>query len=248
MLSYCRGGEAMRKVLMLMLGCLCTGCVYLDQTMLDTAEPLKSGKPEFQFYTGSGIDLDSAVKIPYVDYNPDTDLTPDDAITGGGVTGFKLALGLGSDYEIGIRTWSGEGQGYKLNLKKRFYNRDSLSLAINPNVFYLFKGNSDNEGKREIRGWQLPVMATVRVHKTVAFTLQLQVERDYYYRDVYNDQLLDFKTYGPYHIDHAGIIGGLNLKFNVISLYGELGIERIQGINTRTTYRDINGAGIGLEF
>jgi len=231
--------------ILLLIGCLCSSCVYLDIAMLDTAEPLAKGKPEFQVYYAKGIDLDSAVFIRGVNVDENDDWTEFGNAVGGNVTGGKVALGIGMDSEIGLKGWEGEGSGVKASFKKRFYHNKGLSVAINPAFFHLKNNDGDD---RVVNGLEIPVLATFRPVSFVALTLQTHYNFDMYSRYLESTDGITTRQKGPYNIQHAGVIADLNIRAWVLNLYLEMGVERIEAYNGPISYLPMWGTGLGLEF
>lgn len=235
----------MKFALLAFVSLLCFGCVYLDTSMLDTAEPLRPGKPEFQYYWANGLDLDTAVFIPNIDYNPDTQPQPDSKAGTGTLHGIKVALGIGYDSEVAIKFWAGEGEGVKGSIKKRIFKQDDLSVAINPGYTYL--RNNDND-LREVTGVELPLICTFRPTQGVALTVQGHYNLDMYSRDVVYNNSNETTTKGPYNITHYGVIGGVNLRYKIFNLYWELGLERVNAMNGPVSNVRTGALGLGIEM
>ena len=234
------------KLLLLLFICLMmTGCVYLDTTNLDTAEPLKAGRPSAQVYVGEGIDVDTAIFIPGIFHFTNNDNVSHDKAQNGVTDGAKLAMGLGYDYELGFKTWQGQGSGYKVNVKKRFYQKDNVSIATSPAVYYLTKKEEYN---KTLYGLEVPVMLTYRPAKFIAGTFQVHYNIDEFSRDGFDSNGNPTHTYGPYRFEHYGLLSGIKLTVWKVCLYGELGVERVPAVNGPITTLAIGGAGLGLEF
>lgn len=231
----------MRIALMFGVLFLLAGCVYLDNTMLDSAEPLRPGKPEIQLYTGTGFDVSSVViKEESVPCYPDGKRASE-----GQVWGCKTAIGLGNDFELGYKSWTGEGVGSRLILKKRFYYDGDYSIAVSPSGYFLKKKSGYD---REVYGWEAPVLITYRPIEQMGFTMKLHYSNALYSESYRDDQYMQNVTRGPYKIEHFGVVGGFNLKANIFSLYAEIGLDLINGHNNPTQIFIQRGFGIGLEF
>lgn len=235
----------MRFLILACISILLSGCVYLDMAMLDTAEPLRQHKISTQVYMGYGLDMDTAVFLPVTDYDPEEQQESDHEAQGGTVTGLKGAIGLGEDYEVGLKTWQGEGKGYKLNLKKRLYNQDSISIAINPSVYVLSKHSDHN---KLLYGVQIPVMLTYKPAKFLYATLQAHYNIDKYSReyDLYNAS--EASEERSFQLEHYGVVGGIRIKLGIFNLLSEIGCERIDAVNGPVTYVPVFAGGIGLEL
>jgi hypothetical protein len=194
-------GFMLKFLLLAFIFAISSGCIYLDMSMLDTAEPLQQWRPAAQAYTGDGIDIDTAVFIPEIEGNSFEENYTHEKASKGTVSGFKGALGLGDDYELGVKSWQGEGRGYKLNIKKRFFYQDSISIAISPAVYQLSKQNDDH---KFLYGLELPIMLTYRPAKFLAGTLQAHYNIDNYSREFDDNTGSGNETYGPYRLEHFG--------------------------------------------
>jgi hypothetical protein len=217
--------------------------------MQDTAEPLQPLKPAAQVYTAEGIDLDTAIFIPGVDYDPETDNEDSRKAEGGGVSGFKGRIGLPDDFELGFTNWEGEGKGYKLNLKKRFYHQGNFSAALNPNIYQLTKPENENgEGYRYLYGWQIPLLLTYRPGKLLAGTLEFHYNKDNFTKQYYDSHNPGLNNEAEFDFEHYGIIWGVKATIWKVVLYGEMGYEHIKAINGPVTDVPISGFGIGIDF
>ncbi len=234
------------KFLILIFACMVlSGCVYLDMSMLDSAEPLQMGKPSAQAYLGQGIDIDTAVFIQGIDYDENYQPESTEHASGGGVQGYKGAIGLGGDFELGLKSWLGEGRGYKVNLKKRFYHQDSISVSISPAVYQLDKKGDE---ERYLYGWEIPLMVTYKPAKFLSGTLQVHYNVDNYTREYGDVNGFNYKSKGQYRLEHVGVIGGVKISASIISIYSELGVERIDAVNGPVTYVPVGAWGISIEL
>ncbi len=236
----------MKFVLLMFVCCLLGGCLYMNVSMLDTAEPLRPAKPEIQFFTANGIDLDTAVFIPGEDYPPEQDPETNPHAKNGDISGTKIALGIGYDAELGVKRWVGEGAGYKYYLKRRIYHKGNHSVALSPAYYHLDKNETDM--RKNVTGWELPLLFTYQPHKVLAGTLQFRYNRTDYLQKMKPSNGNPAYERGPFTIEHFGLIGGVNLRFWIISIYGDYGVEYIQAVNGPLTFLETSGLSIGLEF
>lgn len=212
----------MKAILILIVALLLSGCVAMDVSNLETAEPLRKGKMRIGINSGLGMDLTKMVE------NESEELVVDD-LPVAAISGFQMQYGLTGDLDLGGRVWTGgSSTGFTAYLKKTLsQNGEGKSVAFAPGLSVGRSEGVYSEDGDQSSDWYTAAEASARVMLTqrwsrgAAGTVGARVGLAYYDGDSGSAQ----EESSPEFLVHSGISLNLKLSMGPFYIIPEIGGE-----------------------
>ena len=238
----------MKIIVVLLAALVLSGCVAMDVSNLETAEPLHKGKMRIGVNSGLGLNLTNMVEMESEEMQLD-----DFPIAG--ISGIHLQYGLTEDMDLGARVWAGgSSSGFKAYLKKTFAQNEEegTTMAFAPGFSYVRSetdGGSDSPDPDIKKDWftaaeaSVQIMMTKRWSKGVAGTIGGRVAIDYYDGDSaanQNENNVEFLV-------HSGLSANVKFTMGPFYLIPEIGGEFYRNANGYTGVVPFFMVGLGFE-
>ncbi|HNX37595.1 MAG TPA: hypothetical protein PL124_04545 [Candidatus Cloacimonadota bacterium] len=238
----------MRVLLVLMIAVIFLGgCVAMDISSMNTAEPLGTNRVRFGYNTGMGASMNYVADWQnFVQNNEEDDLT----FPGEMISSFEGAIGVTDHSDLGAKAWAGLGSaGVKILYKNSFpqtspgtYSAIIPSLAYaNTNVGYENDDGEDLFDHYSVVGPECQFLLTKKASQYFSMTLAGQAGA--YLYNVDEDSEKSIQTSLIYRV---GL--GANLKIDVKPMYLmlEAGGEMMQSDTGGVSFLPYAMVGLGL--